>query len=651
MHLVSRRNRTLATGYDRQMYKMIRLSLAILALSLFAPGLVSVANAQPTAQPPTVEDTMAQRMQACSVCHGEEGRASGSEYFPRIAGKPAGYLHNQLRNFQQGLRRHAAMEHLLQHLSDDYLREIAEHFAGLDLPWPPARPHGLNEADRKLAEKLVFDGRPDRDLPACVACHGQAMAGVAPAMPGLLSLPADYLLAQFGAWREGLRTAAAPDCMADIAKRLEPAEIAAVSRWLSAQTLPPGTKPADATPEPLPMRCGSTMAAIEPTAAGGSAPVTAEVARGAYLARAGNCVGCHTRTGGAPYAGGRGLETPFGTIYATNLTPDAQTGLGNWTADEFWRAMHEGRSKDGRLLNPAFPYPNFTLITREDSDALFAYLKQLAPVHAPNRAHDLRFPYDTQAALAVWRTLFFKPGALADDPSRDAQWNRGRYLVEGLGHCTACHSGRNALGATRPEAEFTGSTIEGNNWYAPSLADPREAGVQDWAHGDIVALLRDGRTDKASVSGPMAEVVATGTRYLSEADLAAMASYLASIPKQTPTRPAPEASASGTLANGQRLYREHCASCHGQDGAGVPGIYPALAGNRAVVLDKPTNLIQMIRKGGFAPATPGNPRPFGMPPYGHLLNDEEIAAVASYVRQSWGNRAAGVSGLEVGRLR
>ena len=226
-----------------------RVCLIVLAL---AAGVRPLA-----AQPAPVENTMAQRMHASSVCHGKEGRATNAGYFPRIAGKPAGYLYNQLQNFKAGRRRNEAMNHLVQHLSDDYLRDIARYFAELNLPYPPAQPHTLTPAQRLVAERLVFDGVPDRKIPSCVSCHGKQMAGMQPAMPGLLTLPSDYLIGQLGAWRTGQRKAAAPDCMAEIAKRLSTEEIGAVARWLSAQTLPTGTQAAAPPAEPLPMPCGS----------------------------------------------------------------------------------------------------------------------------------------------------------------------------------------------------------------------------------------------------------------------------------------------------------------------------------------------------------------------------------------------------------
>jgi cytochrome c553 len=223
------------------------------ALARLLPGALALAVAAPAG---AVEDTMAERMQACVPCHGPEGRAAGSAYFPRIAGKPAGYLENQLRNFREDRRRYPAMNHLVQHFSDGYVREIAAYFAALDLPYPPAARSTLSADEARRAEELVRRGAPARGIPGCTACHGDAMAGRLPAMPGLLALPADYLIAQLGAWRTGQRRAAPPDCMAEVARKLTPEEIGLVARWLGAATLPLGTKPAPAGP-PLPIPCGS----------------------------------------------------------------------------------------------------------------------------------------------------------------------------------------------------------------------------------------------------------------------------------------------------------------------------------------------------------------------------------------------------------
>lgn len=375
----------------------------------------------------------------------------------------------------------------------------------------------------------------------------------------------------------------------------------------------------------------------------------AVVARGALLARAGNCMACHTARGGAPYAGGRRIETPFGDLYASNLTPDDETGLGRWSREAFRRAMHEGIARDGRLLYPAFPYPHFTRMGDDDVDALQAFLRTLPAVRRPDTPHALRFPYNTQAALALWRLTQFEPGRFQPDTRQSAEWNRGAYLVQGVAHCAACHGTRNAWGATTDP--FGGEALPDGRWRAPSLHDPRQAGVQAWPIERVEALLRDGSVDGASVAGPMAEVVFHGTQYLPEADLRAMAIYLRALPARVSAPPAFVAADSGVLAAGERLYGQHCADCHGKAGEGQAGRYPALAGNRVVGMDDPTNALQAIVGGGFAPATPGHPYPHGMPPFRTLLGDDEIAAVATYLRQSWGHRASAVRPLEVQRVR
>jgi len=372
-----------------------------------------------------------------------------------------------------------------------------------------------------------------------------------------------------------------------------------------------------------------------------------QIERGRYLALAGNCAGCHTAPGGADYAGGAGIDTPFGTIYAGNLTPDAGTGIGQWSSAHFWRAMHNGRSRDGRLLYPAFPYTSFTQITREDSDAIYAWLRTLPPVDQANRAHGLRFPYNTQAALAVWRALFFSPAGFEPTPAQSAEWNRGAYLVGGLGHCIACHGSRNAWGATDLGLGLGGGRLPGQGWYAPALDDPREAGVMNWRDEEVVALLQTGRNEHAAVSGPMAEVVYRSTQHWRDDDLLAVARYLRSLPDRSDDAPPRTAGAarpaSAQMVRGERIYAQQCAWCHGDRGEGRPGAFPALAGNRAVNLADTTNLVQMVRRGGYLPATAGNPRPHGMPPFGHVLDDTEIAAVLTYVRGSWGNAGAELS--------
>ncbi|HYI88037.1 MAG TPA: cytochrome c [Burkholderiales bacterium] len=381
-------------------------------------------------------------------------------------------------------------------------------------------------------------------------------------------------------------------------------------------------------------------------------PTAGQVKRGEYLARAGNCIACHTARGGAPYAGGRAVRTPFGTVYSTNITPDAKTGIGTWTPAHFWRALHNGRSKDGRLLYPAFPYPEYTLVTREDADAIFAFLSSVPPVAQVPRPHELRFPYNSQVALAVWRALFFQPEKFETDAAKPPDWNRGAYLVRGLAHCVACHSSRNALGGTNDQLELSGGVIPMQGWYAPSLTSPREAGVADWDAAHVVQLLKTGVSPRGSVMGPMAEVVYRSTQYLADEDLRAMAVFLKALPPATSSRASADQRMTDEVrTRGGRLYEQHCAQCHGDQGEGALGAYPALAGNRAVRMDVPANVIRAVLSGGYLPATAGNPRPYGMPPFAHTLGDAEIADVVSFIRGSWENGAAPVSQLQVMKSR
>ena len=402
----------------------------------------------------------------------------------------------------------------------------------------------------------------------------------------------------------------------------------------------------------LNLRDEDPVAEIQPADAAKAAD-QAVIDRGRYLALAGNCAGCHTARGGEPYAGGTGIDTPFGTVHASNLTPDAATGIGEWSASHFWRAMHNGRSRDGRLLYPAFPYPSYTRITREDSDAIYAWLRTLKPVVRPNTTDTLRFPYNTQSSLAVWRALFFKPGTHEPEAGRSASWNRGAYLVNGLGHCNACHSGRNLFGATSGTLDLSGGLIPMQNWYAPSLQAADEAGVADWELRDIVDLLGKGVSRRGWVTGPMADVVFRSTQHLSPPDLQAVAVFLKDLP-QAPPQLQPEAAAGAfdaTVQQGRKLYESNCADCHGKQGEGVPGAYPPLARNRGVTMDPPSNVVRIVLGGGFPPATAGNPRPYGMPPYATALNDAEIAAVLTMIRGSWGNNGSPVTTLDVHRYR
>ncbi|ROO35199.1 c-type cytochrome [Salinisphaera orenii] len=377
---------------------------------------------------------------------------------------------------------------------------------------------------------------------------------------------------------------------------------------------------------------------------------SADAERGEYLARIGNCAGCHTAPDGEPFAGGLRLDSPYGTFITPNITPDAATGIGDWNADDLWAAMHEGERADGSPLYPACPYPSYTRVERDDIDAIHAYLETVPAVAHETPAHDLDWPYGYRPLVNLWQALYFEPGTPADTADADPVRARGRYLVEGLGHCDGCHRARGTFGATDTEADAPGAMIHG--WYAPPLADPAQAGLQDWPVAEAAALLRGGRTEHAATMGPMADVVFDSLQYLSSEDARAMATYLKSIPARTVPSPErliglSERGREVAMREGGRIYANECADCHGDEGEGGDGA-PALAGNRAVTMDNPVNVANMIRRGGFPPATADNPRPYGMPPF-HQLSERELAAVISYIRGSWGNDAAPVSATNLRR--
>jgi mono/diheme cytochrome c family protein len=343
--------------------------------------------------------------------------------------------------------------------------------------------------------------------------------------------------------------------------------------------------------------------------------------------------------------------TPFGIFYSPNITPDPQTGIGTWTSDDFWHALHNGYSRDGRPLYPTFPYTNYTKISRRDAQDMYEYLRTIAPVRKPSREHELRFPYDRTVALMLWRRLFFRPGVYQPDPAHSSKWNRGAYLVEGLAHCSACHEARNSLGAIRSERNPAGGLVL--NWYAPSLARSHEAGLQTWPEQQIVEFLTTGRTADAAGMGPMAEVIYESLQHVPPSELDAMAAYLKSIPGASEARPLVTSRATdpAVLASGREIYGKNCARCHGDDGRGKPPAALALAGNRAVTMPSVTNPVRIVLYGGYPPSTAGNPRPFGMPPFADRLTNVEIAEVLTYVRSAWGNRAGAVSANDVLRNR
>jgi mono/diheme cytochrome c family protein len=396
--------------------------------------------------------------------------------------------------------------------------------------------------------------------------------------------------------------------------------------------------------------------ALGEDAAGTFAQPQAELsARGEYLARAADCIACHTAPAGKLFAGGRAMPTPFGTLYTSNITPDDETGSGTWTADQFHNMMHIGRFPDGGLLYPAMPFGSYTKVTRADSDAIFAYLKSIPPVNQANRPHDLNFPYNNRALILGWRTLFFTEGEFNPDPKQSDEWNRGAYLVQGLGHCAMCHTAINALGGSSESQAFEGGLIPMQDWYAPSLTSNKEAGLGDWSIKDITDLLKTGISARGAVYGPMAEVVYNSLQYLSDDDISAMAVYLKSLGQGSLPQPAasdiPIVESSLLVSLGKATYDAHCANCHGADGRGQPPHYPPLAGNQSIQMESAVNPIRMVLNGGFPPGTAANPMPYGMPPFAQSLSDDEVAAVVTYIRTAWGNHGSPVSPAQANKLR
>ena len=365
------------------------------------------------------------------------------------------------------------------------------------------------------------------------------------------------------------------------------------------------------------------------------------IAKGRYLTLVGDCAGCHTAQGGERYAGGRNLATPFGDIPVPNITPDRQTGLGEWSFEDFWQALHVGKGRHGELLYPAFSYTSYTKVSHDDALAMFAWLQTLPPVHQPNRAPTLAFPYSVRNSLKAWRAMYFNEGEFKPDPAQSAAWNRGAYLVQGLGHCNECHDARDSFGGTRQDLHLAGGKIPVQDWYAPDLSTRKNGGLQGWNEQDIVDLLKTGQSAKGAAFGPMAAVVSGSTQHMTDADLRAVATYLQALPPRAPTKEeTPLFGGKALTEQGSKVYAQHCADCHGKRGEGVAGVYPPLDGNSSVTEPSGINATRMVLLGGFAPVTAANQRPYSMPPFAQQLSDDEVAAVVTYLRRSWSNNGS-----------
>lgn len=408
---------------------------------------------------------------------------------------------------------------------------------------------------------------------------------------------------------------------------------------------------------PHPRKCALPIAGSIALALLAGAPVaaqgdsSAQVARGEYLVRAGDCEYCHTEPNGKPFAGGRAIATPFGVIYSINITPDPDTGIGGWSEQDFYKALHSGISRGGSRLYPAFPYPWFTKVTRADVDAIKAYLETVTPVVQNDKTNGLPWILRWRGELFGWNLLFLDEGEYKSDAAQSAQWNRGAYLVQGLAHCGACHTPDNWLGGTKHREAFEGGAA-GKHWAAPGLGSNIRDGVGGWSAAEIVEYLKTGANAKAASVGPMSEVVMNSTQFLSDADLNAIAFYLKNRPtERAHSPPKIETPDTQALARGQALYLDNCTACHNPDGLGVPKVFPPLTGSAAIQADNPGTVIHVVLAGSKMAAPTSLPTGLSMPGFGWKLDDGEIADVVNYARHAWGNRAPLVDADTVAAVR
>ena len=387
------------------------------------------------------------------------------------------------------------------------------------------------------------------------------------------------------------------------------------------------------------------IATVSLFACGARAADTSQLARGRDLVVQGDCVVCHTRPepGSAQFAGGYPLHAAPGTVYSSNITPDKKTGIGGWTAEQFHRAMHEGIAADGRHLYPAFPYTYFTKLSRADTDAIFAYLKTVKPVSYRPPHNQLVFPANIRAGMMAWNALFLDKKPFMSDSAKSAAWNRGAEIVTGIGHCGACHSPKNFLFADKAGDNLQGNLVDG--WYAPNLTGARPDGLGGWTAQDIVQFLKTGRNAHAWSAGSMQQVIEKSTSRMTDDDLNAIATYLKSLPPVAGKPPqAPEAA---QMQNGQAIFVARCSVCHTQTSAKG---YPTLAGNSLVQARNPGTILHIILRGALSAKTRTGGSGFSMPAF-PVLTDKELADVATYLRNSWGNRAGPVSTSDVRSLR
>ncbi|EBY2753078.1 cytochrome c [Salmonella enterica subsp. enterica serovar Kottbus] len=387
------------------------------------------------------------------------------------------------------------------------------------------------------------------------------------------------------------------------------------------------------------------------------------LSQGQQLVAAGDCIACHTAQGGKSYAGGLKMSTPLGAIYSTNITPDKETGIGDYSYDDFARAVREGVAKDGRNLYPAMPYTSYARVNDQDLHILYDFfMHQVPAVKQQNRDSDIPWPLSMRWPLSVWNMVFHDDAVFKTDSSQSAQWNRGAYLVQGLAHCGTCHTPR-GIGFQEKAldqndaAYLTGGTLEG--WHAPDLTGNVKSGLGRWSAQDIAEFLRTGRTDNSAAFGSMTDVVAHSTQHLSSDDLEAVAVYLKSLKSSDPQAVAPKADTTTSLAllkgdmskPGAQEYMDNCSACHRIDGQGYAKTFPALAHNAAVLSDDPSSLISVVLRGGQMAVTQEAPTGLTMPDFAWRLDDKQVADLLTFVRSSWGNNAPAVTVNEVKTLR
>lgn len=372
------------------------------------------------------------------------------------------------------------------------------------------------------------------------------------------------------------------------------------------------------------------------------------IERGRQLAIIGDCTGCHTAAGGAPFAGGVPIETPFGNVVAPNITPDTLTGIGGWTGAEYLRAMQHGIGRSGEHLYPAFPYPYYARVSQADLLTIRAYLATLDPVRNAVVRNQLAFPFDIRLSMSAWNLLFFDPTPIVPVSGKSAEWQVGQYLVEGLGHCGACHTAKNFAGADRASLALQGGALQ--DWFAPALTGDLRTGLGSWSVDEVVEYLQTGRNAREAATGPMAEVVTNSTSRMTASDLRAMAVYLKDLPGRGGA-PASVAAGSAAMQAGAGLYGDLCAACHTGAGGGIARLFPALRGSAVVQSDDPASLLRVILTGARAVATEAAPTGPAMPGFGWKLTDEQVANLTTYIRNAWGNAASAVSAAEVRGMR